>query len=171
MAVAALVVLGVVLANKPSNTARETTKPTTATSAAPTTVTPEQLEKVVADYYGLLPQNPGSAWDLLSPSLQAQGRQQYGKSWSGIKELTISSPPAATGPDTVTVGIDYTGAEGRKFRESHRLGLVVRNGTPLINSVEVLSSQRIGDDKGHHEDDDDDDKKGDKKRGEGSGNG
>lgn len=171
MAVAALVVLGVVLANKPSNTARETTKPTTATSAATNTVTPEQLEKAVADYYGLLPQNPGGAWDLLSPSLQAQGRQQYGKSWSGIKELTISSPPAATGPDTVTVGIDYTGAEGRKFRESHRLGLVVRNGTPLIDSVEVLSSQRIGDDKGHHEDDDDDDKKGDKKRGEGSGNG
>lgn len=170
MAVAALVVFGVVLATKASNTTGGTT-PTTVTSAGPTTLAPEQLEKVVADYYGLLPENPTRAWDLLGPGLQAQGRQQYEKSWGDIKDLTISTPPDATGPDSVTVGIDFTGAEGRKYRESHRLGLVVRNGTPLINSDEVLSQQRIGGGKDDKDDDDDDDKKDDKKRGEGNGGG
>jgi serine/threonine protein kinase len=173
VAVTALIVFGVVLATKESNTAGGTspTTVTSVTSAAPTTLAPEQLENVVADYYGLLPENPTRAWDLLGPGLQAQGRQQHEKSWGDIKDLTISTPPDATGPDSVTVGIDFTGAEGRKFRESHRLGLIVRNGTPLINSDEVLSSQRIGDGKGDKDDDDDDDKKDDKKRGEGNGGG
>ncbi|WP_447007699.1 serine/threonine-protein kinase [Saccharothrix isguenensis] len=172
VAVAALVVFGVVLATRGSDTAGGTTPTTTVTPAVPTTVAPERLEQVVAEYYGLLPENPAGAWELLGPQLQAQGEQQYEKSWSDVKDLTISSPPAAAGPDAVTVGIDFTGAEGKRFRESHRLVLVVRDGTPLIDSDEVVSSQRIGDDKGKDdEDEDDEDKKDDKKRGGGNGNG
>jgi hypothetical protein len=165
-AVAGLVVLGVVLATRgPDN---GTAAPTTATSAPPTASAPDpaRLERAVADYYALLPKNTAQAWQHLGPRLQAQGRPQYEKSWREVKDLVVSSPPGATGPDTVTVGIDYTGAEGRRFRESHRVGLVVQDGALLIDSVEVLSSQRI-DNGGKGNDDDHDDKKDDKKRGGG----
>jgi hypothetical protein len=119
----------------------------------------------VAEYYALLPQDTARAWERLGPGLRAQGREQYEKSWRDVKNLTVSTPPAASGAGTVTVGIDFTGAEGRKFRESHRLRLAVRDGTPLIDSVEVLSSQRIDEKK--HGDEDDGDKKDDRKRGGG----
>ncbi|MEU4446439.1 protein kinase [Actinosynnema sp. NPDC050801] len=134
----------------------------TPTSGAPA---PAELERAVAEYYALLPQDTARAWERLGPGLRAQGREQYEKSWRDVKNLTVSTPPAASGADTVTVGIDFTGAEGRKFRESHRLRLVVRDGTPLIDSVEVLSSQRIDEKK--HGDEDDGDKKDDRKRGGG----
>ncbi|KOX19959.1 hypothetical protein ADK67_32260 [Saccharothrix sp. NRRL B-16348] len=162
-AVVGLVVLVLVLANGDrarDNTARAVTS--TSTSSTPA---PAQLERAVAEYYALLPKNTAQAWERLGPALRAQGRQEYEKSWRDVKDLTVSSPPAAAGPDTVTVGIDFTGVEGKRFRESHRLRLVVEHGTPLIISDEVLSSQRI--DKPNDDKDDDDRKDDDKKRGGG----
>ena len=166
-AVVGLVVLVLVLANgnRPAdNAAGAVTPASTPTSSS--TPTPAQLEQAVAEYYALLPENTAQAWERLGPGLRAQGRQQYEKSWRDVKDLTVSSPPAAAGPDAVTVGIDFTGPEGRRFRESHRLRIVVRDGTPLIDADEVLSSQRIGED---DDEDDDEDKKNDKKRGGGKG--
>jgi hypothetical protein len=166
VALVGLVVLGVVLAARSPDSAGGTVPPTTATSAGATTPAPAQLEQAVADYYALLPKNTAQAWNRLGPGLRAQGRQQYEKSWKDIKDLTVSSPPTATGPDAVTIGIDYTGKEGKRFRESHRLGLVVEGGKLLIDSDEVLSSQRIDNEDGDEEGDGD--KKDDKKRGEGN---
>ncbi|ONI80815.1 hypothetical protein ALI22I_42920 [Saccharothrix sp. ALI-22-I] len=163
VAVIGLVVLGLVLATR----GPDDNKGATATSpVSSTAVAPARLEQAVADYYAMLPKDTARAWERLGPRLREQGRQQYEKSWSDVKDLTVSSPPAASGPDTVTVGIDYTGAEGKRFRESHRLGLVVQNGTPLIDSDEILSSQRIDDDKKNDDGEGDDDKKDDKKRGD-----
>ncbi|WP_158850209.1 serine/threonine-protein kinase [Saccharothrix deserti] len=171
VAVVGLVVLSLVLATGGSDNTGATATPTATSTARPTALAPARLEQAVADYYALLPKNTAQAWDRLGPRLQEQGRQQYEKFWRDVKDLGISSPPAASGTDTVTVGIDYTGAEGKRFRESHRLGLVVQNGRPLIDSDEVLSSQRIDDDK-KDEEGEGDDEKDDKKRGGGkSGNG
>jgi eukaryotic-like serine/threonine-protein kinase len=162
-AVIGLVALVLVLTNgdRPTGNAAGTTKPTSSTPS------PAQLQQAVTEYYALLPENTDEAWERLGPGLRAQGRRQYDDYWRDVKDLTISSPPATAGPDTVTVGIDFTGVQGKGFRESHRLRLVVRDGTALIDSDEVLSSQRIGgaDDKGKGEKDDR--KRGGGKNGEG----
>ncbi|MFE2751633.1 serine/threonine-protein kinase [Actinosynnema sp. NPDC059335] len=170
IAVAAAAVVGLVLAaialtaddRSPDATTGSATPPP---SSAPPTPSPARLEQAVAEYYALLPRNTAQAWERLGPGLRAQDRRQYDKSWRDVKDLTVSSPPTASGDGTVTVGLDYTGREGR-VRESRRLRLVVQDGTPLIDSEEVVSSQRIDEDdddkgKGHG------DKKGDPKRGGG----
>ncbi|MFE9746997.1 serine/threonine-protein kinase [Saccharothrix saharensis] len=165
-AVVGLVVLVLVLVsannNRPTDTAAGAVTSTTTTStSAPS---PAQLEQAVAEYYALLPKDVARAWERLGPGLRAQGRQEYEKSWRNVKDLAVSSPPAATGPDTVTVGIDFTGPDGKRYRTSHRLRLVIPDGTPLIDSDEVLSSQRIDKD---HRDKGDEDEKDDRKRGGG----
>ncbi|WP_461118646.1 serine/threonine-protein kinase [Saccharothrix stipae] len=169
VAVAAAALVGIVVlvlvvtnGNRPTDRAGGAVTSTSASSAP----APAELERAVAEYYALLPEDTARAWERLGPGLRAQGREQYEKSWRGVKDLAVSTPPAASGADTVTVGIDLTGAEGKRLRESHRLRLVVRNGTPLIDSVEVVSSQRI-DEKHGDGDGDDGDKKDDRKRGGG----
>ncbi|QQQ73545.1 serine/threonine protein kinase [Saccharothrix sp. 6-C] len=174
-AVVGLVVLALVLTNgnRPADDTAGASTPapsaTTAASAPGDDPGPARLEQAVAEYYALLPKNTAQAWDRLGPGLRAQGRPQYEKSWREVKALTVSSPPAAAGADTVTVGIDLTGPGGGKTRESHRLRLVVQGGTPLIDADEVLSSQRIDDADDDREDKkkDDDRKRGGGKSGEG----
>lgn len=168
-AVVGLVVLVLVSANghRPTDSAAGATTSTTTTSD--NTPSPAQLEQAVAEYFALLPKDVAGAWERVGPGLRSRGRQEYEKSWRNVEDLAISSPPAAAGPDTVTVGIDFTGADGRKYRATHRLRLVVQDGTPLIDSDEVLSSQRIDED---HRKDDEDEKEGkdgkdDRKRGGG----
>ena len=160
-----LVVVVLVLTNGDKASDR-TAGAVTSTTTADRAPSPAQLEQAVAGYYALLPKNVAQAWERLGPALKAQGRQQYEKSWRDVKDLVVSSPPAAAGPDTVTVGIDFTGVEGKRFRETHRVRLVVQDGNPLIDSDEVLSSQRIDKDG-----EDDEDKKDDRKRGGGKGEG
>ncbi|MCE7000759.1 serine/threonine protein kinase [Saccharothrix sp. S26] len=171
LAVAAAAVVGLVVTvlvvSNGSRTATTATGAVTSTPPAGSTPSPAQLEQAVAEYYALVPKNLAQAWERLGPGLQAQGRQQFEKSWREVKDLVVSSPPAAAGPDTVTIGIDFSGPQGKRVRETHRLRLVVRGGTPLIDADEVLSSQRL--DKGHpgEKDHEEDDKKEDRKRGGG----
>ncbi|MEV1118432.1 protein kinase [Actinosynnema sp. NPDC049800] len=167
-AVVGLVVLVVVLANGNRTTDNAAGAVTSTTSSSSSTPAPAQLAQAVAEYYALLPKNTAQAWERLGPALRAQGRPQYDKYWRDVKDLTVSAAPTAVGPDTVSVGIDFTGPDGKRFRESHRVRLVVQNGTPLIDADEVVSSQRIG----KADDDEDEDKKeDDKKRGGGKSGG
>ncbi|MEU4745291.1 hypothetical protein AB0G02_33175 [Actinosynnema sp. NPDC023658] len=167
-----LVVLGLVLTS--GNRDHGAADRTGTSSGRTTAPAPARLEQAVAEYYALLPRNTAQAWERLGPGLRAQGREPYEKAWRAVGDLTVSQPPAASGPDTVTIGVDFTDVQGRKFRESHRLRLVVGNGTPLIDSVEVLSSQQLdtgGQDNGDHGNkgngDKGNDKKDDRRRGGG----
>ncbi|MEV8442402.1 protein kinase [Actinosynnema sp. NPDC051121] len=163
-AVVGLVALVLVLANgdRPAGTTAGATASTSSTPSA------GELQQAVTEYYALLPKNTDEAWERLGPGLRAQGRPQYDRFWRDVKDLTISSPPATVGSDTVTVGIDFTGAQGRRVRETHRLRLVAQDGTPLIDSDEVVSSQRIDeDDDGKGKNEKDDRKRGGGKHGEG----
>ncbi len=175
-AVVGAVVLGVLVSANGNRGTDNTAGALPSTSVAATAPSPAQLERAVAEYYALVPKDIAQAWERLGPGMRAQGRQEYEKSWRDVKDLTVSSPPTASGPDTVTVGIDFTGVEGKRFRESHRLRLVVQDGTPLVESDEVVSSQRIDNGKGKDKDKDKDEgdedeekKKDDRKRGGDSG--
>ncbi|WP_433273931.1 protein kinase domain-containing protein [Actinosynnema sp. CS-041913] len=147
--VAGLVVLAVLLTHR-DDTARTATQTTTATTTTATTTSttptpsPAQLEQVVSEYYALLPKRAEQAWTRLGPDLQARGRQQYEKFWKDVDKLVITTPPKATGAATVTVAFDYT-TDHVRVSETHRLGLVTGNGTTVIGSDEVLSTQRVED--------------------------
>jgi hypothetical protein len=165
IAVAALIIAGAValaavLTNdsRPADTAQQ---PPTTTTSTPS-VTAEQAQRAVADYYALVPHNTDQAWDRLGPGLQAQGKRQYEKFWHEVEDLRISTPPQATGPTTVTIGLDYTVGDHR-VRESHQLSLIVHNGTLLIDSDTTLSSTPLDSD----DNNDKEDKKGGGKKGNG----
>jgi serine/threonine protein kinase len=136
--------------------------PTQQVSASPSpTVRPAEFERAVAEYYSLLPQETDEAWTRLGPGLQAQDKQQYERFWRGVKDLEVIAQPSATG-DSVRVSLEFNLANRERFQEVHQLGMVVRDGSPLINSDQVLASQRIngnskGKGKGHEDDGDDGD--------------
>ncbi|SDJ91405.1 Serine/threonine protein kinase [Lentzea albidocapillata subsp. violacea] len=134
--------------------------PTTSTVAA------AQLQQAVADYYALLPDRTDEAWTRLSPAMQAQGREQYEKAWKDVKDLVVTSAPQATNTDTVTIGLEYVIESRGRLRETRQLRLITGGGRVLIDSEQVLTSERVN---GKSEDGDKKDRDGekdDKKRGE-----
>lgn len=114
--------------------------PPPATIPSPTTLDPAVLTRAVSDYYALLPSRPDDAWTRLGPALQAQGYTAYRTYWSTITSLSITTPPQATS-STVSIGITLTLANGTTISETHHLGLIPANPTPLINTDTVISSE------------------------------
>jgi serine/threonine protein kinase len=111
-----------------------------AAAAPPTVLDPMLLQQTVSDYYALLPDHPDRAWTRLGPVLQSQGQASYDQSWHAVKDLTIVRPPQALG-NTVTVAIAYRTEGHQRVQETHQLGMILQNGTPLINTDQLLSSQ------------------------------
>jgi len=110
---------------------------------AASAITPAQLERVVSDYYALLPRHPDNSWDELSPRMRAGGFEQYRGNWAGISEVDVISPPRATGPRTVHIGVELQLPGGAKIREFHQFGFTAAGGNPLIDSDTVLHSETI----------------------------
>ena len=113
---------------------------TTPASHAPAAIDPGLLQQAVSDYYGLLPDHPDQAWTRLGPALQSQGQDAYDSFWHGVKNLRVVTPPQAHG-NTVTVTIAYRTGGHDRIQETHQLGMIDSNGTPLINSDQVVPSQ------------------------------
>ncbi len=129
----------------PATTAPTTTRPatTTPTSTAPTTTAPattgkkvskKQLEAVVRKYFKLVPDKLDRSWQLLGPQLKSTGREDYEEFWDSIKDVTIVRGPRAVSSDKVVLTLRYTKDEGEKVTESHVLGMIVKDGQPLINT-------------------------------------
>ncbi|MFD7653777.1 protein kinase [Actinosynnema sp. NPDC059797] len=140
-----------------------TTGSTTAGSAPATTTTvpAAELEQAVADYYSLLPEHLDEAWGMLGPGARAQGRSGFEKAWRDVEDLTVVATPVLSGPGAVTLAIGYTKGHHR-VTETRRHRVVVRDGTPLIESDEVLRSEREDRKKrGRDEDDEKGEDKGD----------
>jgi hypothetical protein len=140
--------------------------PNGATSSAsqPPAPDPALLVQAVTDYYTFLPEHADRAWTRLGPNLHAQDREQYEEFWKDVKDLTIVTPPQTSG-NTVTVQIEYTMESRGRIRETHQHAMDIHNGTALINSDQVLSSQTTKGD-----DDKQDKKKEEEGNGEGGGN-
>ncbi|MEV4646355.1 serine/threonine-protein kinase [Saccharopolyspora sp. NPDC049357] len=111
-------------------------------SAEPRTAQPAELERVVSDYYALLPQHPTNAWTRLGPALQTQGQTNYQSTWAQVTDVAVFSAPVTTGNNTVHVGIELTKSDGRHIKEFHQLGLLVADdGSPRINTDTVLHAE------------------------------
>lgn len=116
-----------------SATSTTSTTSTTATSSAKDEQPSKQeIQSVVKKYYSLMPHNPDQAWELLGPSLQAQGKQQYKQFWRSIDEVKIVGGPKLTGSNVVVQLLFIK--DGKIQTERHKLGMVAKDGKALINT-------------------------------------
>lgn len=137
--------------------------------------TASEMEQAVGEYYSLLPDQPEQAWTRLGPDLRAKGEDAYVSSWDGIAEARVISQPRATGDSTVHIGVELIERDGTKVREFHQFGVLADGESLLLNSDDLLHSERITpppppeDDKDDDKDDDKgkDDKDDDKDAGKG----
>ncbi|PXY27724.1 serine/threonine-protein kinase [Prauserella muralis] len=116
--------------------------PLTSTPNSTRPVTPADLRSVVSDYYALLPERPGRAWEHLGPGLRAQGREAFTRYWRTVASVTVVSAPRNTGDRTVQIGVELVMKDGARVTETHQLGLVDADGRPLIDSDTVLHRER-----------------------------
>ncbi|GAA0523769.1 hypothetical protein A8924_7044 [Saccharopolyspora erythraea NRRL 2338] len=94
-----------------------------------------EIEGAVRTYYSLVPKHLDQAWNMLGPSLQAQGKESYERFWKRIEKVEITAGPQYNGGDKVAVGIRFTTKDGRTSSERHVLGMVATtDGKPLINT-------------------------------------
>ena len=121
----------------PTTTTDEEPPPSDQADAGPA-VDPAALEYVVTTFYTLLPNDPGGAWVLLGPGMQAQGQPAFDGFWATVKDLRIAVPPRVEGR-SVIVGIEFTREGVGRVTETHQLDMVVNGGTALINGDQVLS--------------------------------
>ncbi|NKE62409.1 hypothetical protein FXN61_39015 [Lentzea sp. PSKA42] len=96
--------------------------------------------------------------------MQAQGKEQYEKAWNDVKDLVVTAAPQATNVDTVTIGVEYTVESRGRLRETRQLHLITDGGRVLVDSDQVLTSERVNGKNGDKKDSDGE--KDDKKRGE-----
>ena len=101
-------------------------------------LTPAAMEQAVADYYDLLPDQAGQAWQRLGPALREQGKQNYLDRWSKVNDLDTIAEPRATSSDTVRVGIELELGDGTVRNEVHSLTLITSSERLLINDDKLL---------------------------------
>jgi len=106
-------------------------------SSAPTSTT--SLVDAVREYYTtIVPGNLDLGWSRLGPDLQGQnGKASYVSWWSAFSNLHIVSGPTLVTQNTVDVTLDFD-RKGTHYRETHQLGMIVRDGQPLINTDTLI---------------------------------
>lgn len=109
----------------------------------PSPPTAAELERAVAQYYGLLPDRAEQAWTRLGPGLRTQGKDNYLAAWNDVNAVKVISPPRATGAKTVHVGVELTRSDGTRIREFHQFGLLVNGDRLLLNADTVLHTERL----------------------------
>ena len=105
--------------------------------------TPAELERVVSDYYAMLPKHSTNAWSHLSPRMQSSGPDDYRNFWNTVSRVVVFSPPRTSGANTVRVGVELDLPDGTKMREFHQLGLVSTNTADLIDTDAVLHTDFV----------------------------
>jgi len=78
--------------------------------------------ELVADYYGLLPEDTSTAWGLLTPQLQDEiGEGTFEGFWATIDDVTVQDSEEV-GEGLVRVTITYT-TDGRSEQETRQLAV------------------------------------------------
>ncbi|MDV6012210.1 serine/threonine-protein kinase [Haloechinothrix sp. LS1_15] len=116
----------------------------TSGSASAASMTADEREQAVSEYYALLPDQAEQAWDRLGPALREQGRQSYLDRWSAVSAVTVTSGPDATGEDRVRVEIELSMPDGSVITELHELTLIATDDELLINGDDILRRDTVG---------------------------
>jgi hypothetical protein len=96
-----------------------------------------ELSGAVRDYYALLPDNTGEAWNRLTPEYQAQagGRQNYDSFWNGFRSVSTSNIRVDGG--TVYANLRYVAKSGSVSTETRSFRLVRQDGILKIAASQV----------------------------------
>jgi serine/threonine protein kinase len=100
---------------------------------------PSEQIAAVRDYYNLLPDNTGEAWDRLTTGYQAQagGRGNYEQFWHGFQSVTTNNERFSGG--VVLAELTYTRDDGSQSSETRSFTLVRRDGILKIADSQVVS--------------------------------
>lgn len=82
------------------------------------------MERTVADYYAVMPNDTETGFQMLGPELRSQGFGSYEQFWNGIASVSVSDLQAQPGNRTVTATVVFETEDGRQSSEQHRFGLV-----------------------------------------------
>ncbi len=77
-------------------------------------------EAFVRDYYAKAPGGSDEAWAMLSPRMQAMGRERYLGFWRTIESVDVRDVRVAPNEDTVEVTLVYRTTDGRTSTEHKR---------------------------------------------------
>jgi serine/threonine protein kinase len=125
----------------PAATPAPTTAPPTTAASAPTSAAAAPTDAVafVQNYYGLLPGDTDSAWQLLGSEAQRQsnGRSGYDRFWSGVASVSVQNV-RQTGANTVEGTVVFTRRDGSTSSEPYRF--VVGTGSDGQTIMESFSS-------------------------------
>lgn len=136
----------------PPSTQRDAPQQPAPTPAAPTTTVPEttvappppagpqQLERTVREYYGLLPGGTDAAWGYLGEGVRQQsgGRSGYEQFWAGIDSIRIDGPVEVEGT-VVLLNLRFEPKGSDPSYERYQLTMAPGpDGRPLIQTSESI---------------------------------
>ncbi|MDT4996247.1 MAG: eukaryotic-like serine/threonine-protein kinase [Pseudonocardiales bacterium] len=121
----------------PADTTTNGSGLSTSNGGTPDTST-SQIQAVAA-YYGLLPDNTATAWNLLTPAYQGQagGRSSYDSFWSSFRSVEVSNERMQG--DQVLADLRYTSTNGTVSTETRSFQLVREGGILKIARSSVVS--------------------------------
>jgi hypothetical protein len=98
--------------------------------------TAAQLEDFVREYYGLLPADPETAWQMLGPAAQetSHGFDSYRQFYQSLSGVHIVDGPTAIGQNTVRATLRFDPKDGQQSTETYRFTVVAGAGGKLIMS-------------------------------------
>nr|WP_246300434.1 serine/threonine-protein kinase [Actinopolyspora biskrensis] len=116
-----------------NSTGSETTgsSPTSSTSKS---VSDDDLVRTVRNYFAKVTEDTDAAWKMLGPELKSVGKDTYEDFWDSIEDVRVVSGPRVADENKVRAVLRYERDDGGTSTEKHVLGMIVRDGTPLINT-------------------------------------
>ncbi len=123
----------------PTTTAPTTTTPSTsATTSAPAGVPggDKALASFVQSYFADVTSDRDRTWAQLTPAMQAAagGRSGYDGFWSSIDKVEVKQTRADAQAKDAVVTLTYVRDDGTRTTETHRIGVVAKDGAYLIDS-------------------------------------
>jgi len=99
-----------------------------------------ELERVVSDYYSLLPNNTEAAWALLTDRARelGGGRDKYDRFYRGLSSVRVSQGPTAIDSRTVNATIRFTKNGGQFSDEPYQFTIIQNGGRLLIDSFSKI---------------------------------
>jgi serine/threonine protein kinase len=111
----------------------------TTTADATRDATESQLTSTVRDYFALLPQETGEAWNKLTPRAQARigGQSAYTGQWGNITTLRVVSTDSSAADQTVRAQVRTETSDGVVRTSTQRLAVTHGpNGQWLIDRID-----------------------------------
>ncbi|MGY1760103.1 serine/threonine-protein kinase [Geodermatophilus sp. SYSU D00779] len=114
-------------------------------TSEPSSGEPEQVvEQTLDRYYGLLPDDPGAAYDLTGPYLRSQASPGYYRGfwepWAKVELRDVSEVRQdGAGVITATTEVRFTGHDGRELTERHQIRLVQDDDGDWLVDLDLLA--------------------------------